>query len=288
MLGTVFFSAFLTPAVFSACLALFPTFPWPFSRVYDRVAMLVAALLIFFYRKEFQLREVRELAARELNGAGAVRVFYPFILALVTSVALLPLFVDGQRVMWNVQDSSYYFMKAGKVLAGALLVGVIEEVFFRFLLLKTLIARFSFLTSAFLSSVLYASVHFIRPDKSWEYPGFGLTVGLDYLIAVVRQILEGEVLFPWIGLLVVGLVLCTVVHRTKSIAVCIGLHAGWIAAVKVATFSTSFSDAFRQQMGGGGRFFLVSQPFSWLAVLAVGLLVLRLAKPLNDRQGTPG
>ena len=279
VIGTLFLSALVTPPVYSLLSELFGEFPWPYSRVYDRVAMVVAAGLLVYYRKQFELGALIARVREEWSPTFIKRLLAAALISSLSALVMLPFFVDGIDVSWKMESTSYYAGKLGKALLAAFLVGLIEELFFRVVLLAFFLRKYGFWIAATFSSAIYAIVHFIKPDKSWEYPGLGLFVGIDYLWAVALKLFESDIFMAVAGLYLVGMVLCLVIHKTSSLALVIGLHAGWIIAVKMASAMTQLSASFSEQIGVGSRFFLVSRPLSWITVLFVGVAVTKIFRP---------
>jgi uncharacterized protein len=246
-------------------------FGYPFSRVFDRVAMLVAAGLLLLWRGRFK---VRSLSGYFTHGSLKSRVSGG-LLGLVASITmvglLLPLLVYQGVLEPKAIGSGEVLQKTLKALLAGGLVSVIEEGFFRGILLTTLLTRFSFGISALISSVVYASVHFISPVKTFVYvPGVWLS-GFTYLGALVDRATAPGFYSAFFGLLIVGLTLCQVIRSTRSIYLCIGLHAGWVVGIKLTRVVTEFAHPELVSVGAGERYFLVCQPQTWVAVLATGL-----------------
>jgi hypothetical protein len=101
-----------------------------------------------------------------------------------------------------------------------------------------------------------------------------VTIGFEYLAAVFDRLLLPGVLPAFFGLFLVGVVLCIVIWRTRSLLLCLGLHAGWVIAIKLASFSTVKTANFAYAEGVGRRYFLVAEPLAWVSIVLVGVIVL--------------
>jgi len=121
-----------------------------------------------------------------------------------------------------------------KVVPAALLISVIEESFFRVLIFRNLLKRCSVFSAVVLCSALYAVAHLIAPVKSFRYEEFSLLAGFHYLNTVVTRMTLPGAWQVFLGLFLVGIVLCGVMYRTNSLSLCIGLHAGWVIGLKMA------------------------------------------------------
>lgn len=272
--GTLFVAAVFTPAVYSALGYFLGEVPWPFSRVFDRVAMLVILVFIILMRKDFSLSELRGYFRRErLRGewkplvAGAV-------LTVGVTLCMLPFMVGDGRLDWANKEFSQYSLRLLKVVPAALLISALEESFFRVLLFQRLRDSMKLPFAVVICSLVYAIAHFISPAKQWQYPGYSVTIGFEYLAAVFDRLLLPGVLPAFFGLFLVGVVLCIVIWRTRSLLLCLGLHAGWVIAIKIAGFSTEKTANFAYAEGVGRRYFLVAEPLAWVSIVLVGVIVL--------------
>jgi membrane protease YdiL (CAAX protease family) len=126
-------------------------------------------------------------------------------------------------------------LRVGLALAAGLLVGVIEETIFRGFLLGGFLQDRSRLAAVLLSSSLYSAAHFLR-GKVPVTSGSDLGVGLRALFAHVRPFTQPMILFPLIGLLLVGVVFAYAYLWTNSLPFAIGLHAGWVFLAKIDGF----------------------------------------------------
>ncbi|MNR80500.1 CAAX amino terminal protease self- immunity [compost metagenome] len=100
------------------------------------------------------------------------------------------------------------------ILAGSLLTAmayaVSEELLFRGLFLRTLLLDHPPIRAIALSSVIFAALHFLRPN-----------LGIDDLI-------------PFLGLVVAGGVLAYAAWKTSSLWLPIGIHAGWVFFISLS------------------------------------------------------
>ena len=276
LLVTLVTSCLLGPIVYSGLLAIYPDLPWPYSRVFDRVLLLILVVLLFVKRREFGLGGVGAL----LNPQGRWELLAKGVLiSLACSAILVPFFIWNGDLTLNVRDVSYYLAKMPKIILGAVLTALIEEFIFRGVLFRELKARHSLRFAAILTTLIYASVHFIAPDKKWIYPGYSPLIGFEYLGVVLQGVLNPQHFTAFIGLCFVGLVLIRSLLLTESLVLAVGLHAGWILSVKSVFHLTTLNLAAQPGLSPlATRYFLVSSPIAWISILLVGIVLTLLTK----------
>lgn len=279
VLGSLIGGLLLTPPVFSVLqLIIGEEMRWPFSRVFDRVAMVVAAGFIYAFRRRLSFSEVTDGFA---SGGWWDRfriVLIGMIITVITSAAVLGLTVGDGKLQWVAAMRPDLLPKMFMMLPAALLISCIEEAFFRCLLLNRLTTIMPFGFAALLSSMLYAFVHFIAPVREFSYTQFEPLAGIRYMFTVLERMGSAGVAEAGLGLVLVGLLLCGVMRVTGSLLLCIGLHSGWVLALKFGRFTTEASPGYVFESGIGQRYFLVAEPLSWLSLVFVGMSVLFFRK----------
>jgi membrane protease YdiL (CAAX protease family) len=278
IVGSLVFAAALTPLVYTLLLTYWQDFPWPFSRVFNRVAMLGVLVMVLFLRRSFDLKSSLKFLRADWPVIHLRRLAIGFCCALMSGVVGLYLMVDGEFVLWKDTSTSQQLLKGLRWLPAAFLVAYIEEVFFRGLLFWRLVqvARSQFQCAVLAvggSSVLYAVLHFIVPQKGFAYGSFDLFAGFKYLSLVIEQMLDPGLLFGVLGLTLVGAILAVLFLRTQALSLCIGLHAGWALSLKLANGFSTIAPEARTQVPEvlQGRYLLVAEPKVWLCLLVAGL-----------------
>lgn len=118
------------------------------------------------------------------------------------------------------------------LLAG-LLIGFIEETFFRGGLFGAIRRDHGFALALLLSSLFYAALHFISPPPLAGDQAGSWYSGLLILSGAFGQFTQWQILDSFIALFVLGAFFAVVRERTGNIAYCIGLHAGFVFVIKV-------------------------------------------------------
>jgi len=178
--------------------------------------------------------------------------------------------------------------KAAIALAGACLVGLVEETLFRGLVFRIFYTALRPLPAIFLSSLFFALLHFKADDAlfadvppsaiGWIH---GLQAARETLFAPVADF---QVLLC-LNLVLAGILLHLAFLLSGSLWACIGLHAGWV--FPILALSKSF-DA-----GPGANAFTGSERLvdGWwvsIAMLAVGgVLAARLARRDRTQADAP-
>ncbi|MBN1269459.1 MAG: CPBP family intramembrane metalloprotease [Kiritimatiellae bacterium] len=127
----------------------------------------------------------------------------------------------------------------GRVLmyvGAALVVGFLEEPIFRGALFGLLRRGFGLLAAAMLASLLFAIVHFAAPDPPvgvvhgrW-YSGLYL---LGYMFSAVD--VRWGFGFMFLTLFAIGMILCLLYEHRGTLYYVIGLHAGWVWIMRLAS-----------------------------------------------------
>ena len=281
---TLLLTCAITPAIYSLIISLWPDFSYPFSRVYNRVLLVNLILFLLLFRRKVNLSEIISPFKHgdfKLNiGWLAKGCLLSFVLSLSASLLLL---YSGEVMLkeFKPQDLLHRILKT---VPTALIVSFIEEGIFRIVIFVSFIRYIGIYLAAIFSSFIYAVVHFITPDRSFEYPGFSLSIGFEYLAVVFERLMMPGVVFGVIGLFLIGIVLCFAFVRSGSIYLSIGLHMGWIFISKLTSVYLVFQPVAGIPSGLGSRYFLVAQPLAWLSIVVVGAALFFLSRKVSDEQ----
>src|ERR1700730_15917817 len=146
-------------APFAATPAAAVGYRFPFPRIFDRTVMVtVAAILALWARKLGVVRLLRRGFARpKANLGAALRGF----LVAMTAIAILLVLgaAFGRRVELRAGEG---LARAAKYVAGAILIAIIEEGFFRAFMLGGMVEDFGRTSALVLSAAVYALAHIVR------------------------------------------------------------------------------------------------------------------------------
>ena len=178
--------------------------------------------------------------------------------------------------------------KAVQALVGGLLIGLLEETFFRGALFAAIRRRRSAAAAIVGSALLYAAVHFLKPGAVGPAEAFGWAAAAQTVARVFTDAVDPVNLDSFVALVLVGVFLGLVRERTGHVGWCIGLHAGWVFVIQVTRHLTNGNAtspyAFLTGDYDGVIGWLAA---GWLAVLSIGYwgAALRLSsRRADDRE----
>ena len=252
------FVIYLGVALLLTALLYFPLFQavdaiWDVrpERVFYRLSMIIAALG-FWPLLMFLGINNRTALGFSLDRGRLLKTFSRGlgIGLMVMSVHAILLVLFGARVLepGYVQLSRLFTVLVTGLFSG-ILVAVIEETFFRGAMQYHMRRSSSMLTTAIMTNLLFASVHFIRPPVSAEGAMIGWYSGWEMLAGMFHRYEDfADFADSFIALFAAGLFLSLVRERTGQLTLCIGIHAGWVWIIKLAsevtTADTSSPTAF--------------------------------------------
>lgn len=163
---------------------------------------------------------------------------YGLTIMLIIEIVLLILGIheiDASR-NYNVENIVLVLTKA--IIVG-LLIATIEESIFRGALFSGLYKQTGAIIATFFSSLIYAAVHFIRYRDVPADTEIGWLTGFTMMPDIFRKFIEWSILDYFLTLFMFGMLLAMLRLKHKSIAACIGVHAGIVMLIKVSNYVTN-------------------------------------------------
>jgi membrane protease YdiL (CAAX protease family) len=265
----------------------------PFSRIFNRFFMISGVLLFFACRSLLKIESPAQLglmpttrAARDLaNG---------LVLALGSMIALgwIMSLADVYQSFFRLSLSATVEQCIKAILSG-FTVGILEEVFFRGIIFRGLLEDWKPLPAFLVANLFYSALHFVKPGERYFLTGIEPWAGFRHLFSTFAPFFEPAEIAPGlIGLLLIGIVLSYAFARTGTLYLAIGLHAGWVIAIKTIRV---FGDYRAEDLGwlfGSSDPKIVSGVVTWAGIILVGVAVHRLTRnrpglyaPSGDRKG---
>jgi len=154
-------------------------------------------------------------------------------LALLAGLAI----ISGVRSLDLDHPTSDFWKHLGRSTSAAIFVSVLEEALFRGALFGALRKGCQWTIALFVSSLLFAAVHFLQKAETIEAVTWNS--GFLMLPQMAKGFLNLNVMMPaFINLTLAGIILGLAYQFTGSLYFSIGLHAGWIFCQKSYGFLT--------------------------------------------------
>jgi uncharacterized protein len=263
----------------SATDALAPQDPIPFSRIFNRLFMISGVLLFFVCRSLLKIESPAQLglmprtqAARDVVNGLMLALGSMLALGLIMSLA------DVYQSFFRLSLSATVEQSVKAILTG-FTVGLLEEIFFRGIIFRGLLKDWKPLPAFLVANLFYSALHFVKPGERYFLTGVEPLVGFRHLFSTFAPFFEPTEVAPgFIGLLLIGIVLSYAFARTGTLYLSIGLHAGWVTAIKTVRV---FGDYQAENLGwlfGSSDPKIVSGVVTWAGIILVGLAVHRLTR----------
>ncbi|NJK90364.1 MAG: CPBP family intramembrane metalloprotease [Blastochloris sp.] len=265
--GIVLLSAVVAPWAFWVWDGFFPG-EEPFRRVFNRVLMVTALLLLWPLARYWGIRSWSELGLRDRGQLPKEWLRWMGWGVLSVGLLFLMQMWMGQRE-WKGTGELGQFVE---FFASAGAVAVLEEILFRglfFLVLLRMWPGKAWWVGG-VTCLFFATTHYLKAENppgevvwwtGWEAWG-GMLMELGNLEMLALR---------WVTLLLVGGVLCALVYRQGHLWGCMGLHMGWVMGLKSLNHVTEWR-------GGAGSWWFQADVLSGLSaellLLAMLLMVL--------------
>lgn len=212
-----------------------------------------------------------------LLGAGLSLGFGSLALAVLVTVVI------GPRSLNTGHESGEWLKHLINAGLAALVVGIIEEVFFRGVVFGGLRKGMPWGYALILSSSAYALLHFF--ERSVHEGPVIWSSGIALLPRMLRGLGDWHSIIPgFLNLLVAGSLLALAYQKLRDLRYSIGLHAGWIFWGKSYAFLTTAPQGISTWFWGSAK--LID---GWLALPLLLMLVpfvVRLRTPESSNSGT--
>jgi|JI6StandDraft_1071083.scaffolds.fasta_scaffold02014_6 membrane protease YdiL (CAAX protease family) len=242
-----------------------------FTRFFNRAVLVCALVFIWPFLRSVQLDRSLLPAWRPFT-SGLRQWLTGF--ALAAGLLLLMGFVFYQLGAYRLRAEPGW-MKLGEPITAALGASIVEEFFFRALLLGLLLRTMTTRSAIFWATFIFAIVHFLKPPEGWKIADDQVVWHSGF--AVLAQIARGFGDFDFLiaefaTLFAVGWALTHARMQTGSLWAGIGLHAGWVFGLKWFTGLMSYQKGWLPWIGPNLKIGLVPL----VLVLLTGWLALRL------------
>lgn len=282
-----------------------------FARYFKRALMISAVILLFPLIYSLRLRmdpqklrntpwsiylpkeTIAPAAGQPLQKVrwGVLQLLTGFFLASGLFLAMAWFLFQLNWFHWNLtptQDSVLTAIK--RAITPAVAASLVEEILFRGALLGIFLRAFRPWFAITSLSALFAAVHFLQPPAGAQVSDpTTFNAGFEMLQLIGMQFLQPQtLLYGFISLFVVGLILGYARYGTAALWLPIGLHAGWVFALKIFSKLTvrrpDLPEKFDIYMGHDLREGII--PLLTLAITAVvvAIYVRGLQKEPSEKQ----
>ncbi len=231
-------AAALAPWVFCITQHLPLLAQYPFRRVFDRVAAVSLILLFALGWRWLQVRITFLPLFKRKRALPRCTAWLVIGFVCITALVLAQVWT-GLRVYRRPLPSAV-LVAALQGLFSAACVGLLEESIFRGFMLQAFLGRFGRYRAILLTSAIFAVLHvftlddFLKPIRDVQLDGTHGTAGFRLIVLFLVPLRRPlEILPGVIGLFLAGWLLAELTVRTKSLWPAIGLHTGWVWAIKV-------------------------------------------------------
>jgi len=212
------------------------------GRVFYRLAMIFAVLGFWPLLKLLGIdnrnalgysldhRRFLRTFSRGLGIGVLIMIVHSFVLVASDARA-----IPDERIL--IGDLLYALISG---LLTGLLVAIIEESLFRGALQYEMRRRQTLSTTIVLTSLLYAALHFVRAPEPAAGTAISWFSGWEMLTGIFDQFYDfSDFADSFVALFAAGLLLSLIRERNGNIALCIGIHTGWVMVIKSAKVATT-------------------------------------------------
>lgn len=257
-----------------------PAIKADFSLMVTRGAQVLLLLAIFPLARYLKLGPA-DLGLPPSIATGGQQLGIGFLVGLailtihVAALLALGAIKPNPHAVFGVSEVWHAFASATWV---GFLVAAIEELIFRGMILSTLLRFGHPVAAATITAFYYAWLHFL---KSEFHPGpdeVEWTTGFAVFADGIRYLLAETPLDCLLALFLAGLFLATIrLTVPRSLALCVGIHAGWVVVIKIARRLTDPDPhaAFARLVGPYDQIIGYGAAM-WLSVLLLVIVVYSL------------
>lgn len=272
-------SAVLTPfvqAVVEFLIAIFPVLKevskFSFDRVMSRVMLITALAFIWAFRKRLYMPGIWRVLFPK-NGKGRKEFWLGAASGVLTLIILIgiTLYTGARRLDISSLIAGKFIFTAAKAVMTALVVALIEEIFFRGFILQAFLKDLKKIWAVTITSFFFSIVHFTQIAGHPSFAKFDLLAGFKTLGLMFAPLGDLSAVIPgFIGLFIVGFILAYCCIWTRGLYFSIGLHAGWIFIIKTDSLFVLLNQGQKYSFYGTEK--MVDGMLSWIILL--GLLCI--------------
>ena len=204
-----------------------------FGKISNRCFMLAAAIGLYPMLKAFKAFNKKDLGydLPRKEFLKEVGKGLPFGIISLSILGCLIVYF-GHRVMTPGMGPGDFIVAFLKMIPGAIALAIIEETFFRGIVLNSMSRTLKVWPAILISSFLFASVHLLRNKSDIVIAGDQWYHGFQYLGLTLNNFVDPGMAGSWLTLFACGIFLSFVSLHYGNIARCMGVHMGWVLIIK--------------------------------------------------------
>lgn len=221
---------------FAGCLLAYPAYliiDADFERIVSRSVLLCAVLLFYPALKALKIKSLAEIGLSTQSPVSTLSKAWGLGVAMLIPISFFYIFCGfrfWEPLAPSLLDPTVTIFTA---IVSGLLVGLIEETILRGFLQSQLNKLMTIVLSVIIVNVIYSSVHFLQPPDNFTLTTIHWYSGFTLLAAAFSSLLQFELFWDsWLALFLAGVFL-SIVRIRSNLVWCIGIHAGWVAHLKV-------------------------------------------------------
>jgi membrane protease YdiL (CAAX protease family) len=274
-------AALLTPVIYPLAVAAgFGDDDSDFLRVYRRLLILGAVAVLFCRYRPWRDGDLASYGLRWTSGNIRGALVAAAVTAAVVVATIAVHFALGMLVWRNPIDWAAVASRAGKYLVAGIVIGLLEELFFRGWTLRRMTFAWGPAVAASAASAMYAGVHAFKPRNlsvAVSHDWSGCLSAFAQWIAFAFDLQRFGPTFA--GLFLLGIVLTFLTWRSGSIVPAIAVHSAGI--LFLYSYGTLTQRVEEMSWAGGAA--LYDGPLVWLLLL-IALVALH-PRPSSVPQG---
>ncbi|MEA2013564.1 MAG: type II CAAX endopeptidase family protein [Verrucomicrobiota bacterium] len=229
--------SFLAPILYFSLQQLGLFIDCPFRRIANRAFMLVAFIGLWPFLKSLNITGRKDWGFNERRkdfGTSVLKGLLFGLFSLIIIVALEILIGCLFYMPYNKGITNFILLSISGLISG-ITIALIEESFFRGILFSAIKKDKGLVFTIFFTSLLYATAHFIGGDIKIPPEQVNFLSGFRVLLNSISFSKSSEnITGAFCCLTMIGIFFGMIRHYRGSISLQIGIHTGWVMAIKVA------------------------------------------------------
>lgn len=208
-----------------------------FERLANRIVLISALIFVFLKVRTLGFETWQDIGFESNKKEFWINLLKGFVYGiLIMSPVVGGLLLTNNRTIdpdWEWSMASLQPLLLIALISG-LLVSLIEETLIRGAMLTAIQKQSSAIFAITTTSFIYAATHFIKPENEIATEDVAWSSGFILLKDAFTPLLSPlNILDSFIALFLAGVLLAIIRVRTNKLAICIGIHAGWVFCIKV-------------------------------------------------------